>query len=671
MKHKRAVLLTESDATRKALIEQLREYLDDVDIIGHPIDQGDASLLDADLYIVSSALQYNELLRMGYDFSRKKVIIGKRTVNTEHLDQVVEIEAGTEVLLINDSEESAYDSIRILNYLGVNHINYVAYYPGIELDITKYSIAVTVGEIELIPNSVTQIIDIGTRIFDFSTIAKILIDFDMIDEKGGMFSIKYLQKIIRIAQNLSASKSRISELTENLKTVVDGLEEGLLAYDRNGKITVFNENLKKMLKPRSANSVGMKLNHVIFNQKILAYLMDMKNFDNKIITLEGEEVIIHKTKAMWKDVTIATFNASRPEAFAIGNNHHKIINKGFVGKYKMDDIVGESPAIKKVKEIAEKLAKTDMTILVEGESGTGKEMFASAIHNISNRSNAPFLGINFSALPDDLVESELFGYAEGAFTGAKKGGKEGFFEQANDGTIFLDEIGDISLKVQARLLRVLEEKEIMRIGGNKIQPVNVRVIAATNKDLSKLVEENKFREDLYFRLKMGFLQLPPLRQRREDISLILNQLIATSTIEDIRTSSEVSETLKNYDWLGNVRELKNTVIYMLAIKSGDVLTIDDLPQKSFFKTSKSAKTNDVISVYEPDRFELFILKTLYEQPGIGRKALSDLSYKNLVGMTENQIRGKLKRMDDEGLLERRKGRLGNVLTKTGRSLVEL
>jgi len=674
MYKKRAVLLTTSEVTRDALVNQLNEYLnDEIEIIGYDVEYGLDDMVDADLYIFSSSLQYNELLIAGYSFEGKNIVIGQRTVNTDHLDLIVGIPDKTEVLFINDSKESTLDSIEMLNELGVNHIKYIPFYPGSELTNVETTIGITQGEPGLVPDNIETVIDIGTRIFDFTTIAKILGAFGIIDSKGGMFSKKYLQKIIGIAQKLSQSRNRISQLSENLKNVIEGLEEGLLAYDSNGKITVFNEYLKRILKPRSSTTVGMKLNQVIFNKNLLTYLMDETRGENKVMTLDGEEVIIYKTNVSWKGVTIASFKPSRPGAFSNGNKRKKVINSGYIAKYTMDDIVGNSSLIKESKRIADKLAHTDMTILIEGESGTGKEMFASAIHNTSERKNSPFLAINFSALPDDLIESELFGYEEGAFTGAKKGGKEGFFEQADCGTIFLDEIGDTSLKVQARLLRVLEEKEVMRIGGNKIRPVNVRVVAATNKNLAKMVEENKFREDLYFRLKMGYVYLPPLRKRRIDIPLLLDQLISTSTIENVDISNEVYDELKEYDWLGNVRELKNTVTYMLAVKTGQSITLNDLPQKSFFKGKGQSvslpELTHSTSVYELDRFEKLIMNAIYDHPGIGRKSLSEMSYKSDLGMSENQIRGRLNKLEKEGLIKKKKGRFGTSLTHLGVKLI--
>jgi len=674
MNRKRAVLLTTTEVTRDALVNQLNEYLDnEIEVIGYTVERGLDDMVDADLYIFSSDLQYQELLMEGYSFESKNIIIGKRTVNTDRLDQIVDLPEKTKALFVNDSKESTIESIEILNELGVNHIEYIPYYPGAKFKKIDADIGITPGEMALVPDGVETVIDIGTRIFDFTTIAKILVAFGVIDDKGGMFSKKYLQDIIGIAQKLSVSKNRASELQDNFKTVIEGLEEGLLAYDSHGKITVFNDKLKRILKLKSSGTVGLRLNQVVSNQKLIEYLMDNDKHDHKIMTLEGEEVMIHKTQAAWKGVTIATFTASHSNSSVNGVMRKKVINSGYIAKYTMDDIVGESSLIKASKRIASKLAQTDMTILIEGESGTGKEMFASAIHNTSDRKYAPFLAINFSALPEDLIESELFGYEDGAFTGAKKGGKEGFFEQADGGTIFLDEIGDISLKVQARLLRVLEEKEVMRIGGNKIRPINVRVIAATNRNLSQMVEDKQFREDLYYRLKMGYIYLPPLRQRRDDIPLLLDQLLSVSTIEDVHISDEVYAELRKYEWLGNVRELRNTVTYMLAVKTDQIITLNELPQKSFFKDRnqerlQSEEDRDE-STNRLDRFEKFILNAIYDQPGIGRKHLSEKSYEAGLGLTENQIRGKLNKFEREGLIEKRKGRFGTSITETGEKMI--
>ena len=232
-------------------------------------------------------------------------------------------------------------------------------------------------------------------------------------------------------------------------------------------------------------------------------------------------------------------------------------------KYKPDDIIGESEKINEVKMQVLKASKVPATVLLRGESGTGKELFANSIHAQSSRKNKEFIRVNCAALSDTLLESELFGYEDGAFTGAKKGGKKGLFEVANEGTIFLDEISEISMSTQAKLLRVLQEKEIMRVGGTHSISIDVRIIVATNADLNAAVKNGKFREDLYYRINILPILIPPLRERKEDIPLLIKRFIVKINNEYGRNIGSISDdavkALIEYNWPGNVRELENVI----------------------------------------------------------------------------------------------------------------
>lgn len=232
-------------------------------------------------------------------------------------------------------------------------------------------------------------------------------------------------------------------------------------------------------------------------------------------------------------------------------------------KYSFEDIIGESDKIKEVKMQVLKASKVPATVLLKGESGTGKELLANSIHGLSSRKNKEFVRVNCAALSDSLLESELFGYEEGAFTGAKKGGKKGLFEQANGSTIFLDEISEISMNTQAKLLRVLQEKEIMRVGGTHTISIDVRIIVATNSDLNLAVKEGRFREDLYYRINILPITIPPLRERKEDIPLLIKEIIVKINGEYGRNIVSISDDalreLLDYNWPGNVRELQNVI----------------------------------------------------------------------------------------------------------------
>jgi len=246
-----------------------------------------------------------------------------------------------------------------------------------------------------------------------------------------------------------------------------------------------------------------------------------------------------------------------------------------------DDILGVSNAILAVKDCARRVASGDSTVLLLGESGTGKELFARAIHSASRRARGPFIAVNCGAIPETLLESELFGYEEGAFTGARKGGKPGKFELATGGTIFLDEIGDLPLPMQVKLLRVLEARSVERLGGTKSIPVDVRVVAATNSDLQELVSAGKFRRDLYYRINVVALRLPPLRDRPEDIEHLARAFVGKYAQRLGRQVTGISEEalriLKAYSWPGNVRELQNVIEYAVNLERGTVITPASLP----------------------------------------------------------------------------------------------
>lgn len=269
------------------------------------------------------------------------------------------------------------------------------------------------------------------------------------------------------------------------------------------------------------------------------------------------------------------------------------------------DFIGKSPKMMEVIKIVGKVAKSDSTVFIQGESGTGKEIIAKTIHGMSHRREKLMISINCAAIPESLVESELFGYEEGSFTGAKKNGSIGKFELADKSTIFLDEIGDMPLHVQTKLLRVLQENKVERIGGKKPIPIDIRVICATNKDIGKMVQQGTFREDLYYRLNIIPIELPALRQRREDIPDLINYYIDYYNQKlgkhIIGISEETKEALQGYDWPGNVRELKNIVEYLANMAESNVIQLSDLPDNIVFKSKRGFSNwslEEIMNEYE-------------------------------------------------------------------------
>ncbi|MGY0372214.1 sigma-54 interaction domain-containing protein [Clostridium sp. JNZ J1-5] len=294
-------------------------------------------------------------------------------------------------------------------------------------------------------------------------------------------------------------------------------------------------------------------------------------------------------------------------------------------KYNLNSIVGNSEEILECKNRVRKIVKVNSNILIYGESGVGKELFAHSIHNESERKERPFISVNCSAIPENLIESELFGYEEGSFTGAKKGGNIGKFELANGGTIFLDEIGELPIYLQAKLLRVLQEKEVHRIGGKKTINIDVRVISATNRDLKEMVKEGKFREDLYYRLNVLTLEIPPLRKRPKDIPLLVKELVDEFYKETglyRKIGEDVIEAFLNYDWPGNIRELKNVLEKICVIADDINVSIKDMPKyiiqnsmKNRWENSKTGLKNIMNSIEKE-----IILNTLKQCKGNKRKA---------------------------------------------------
>ena len=300
--------------------------------------------------------------------------------------------------------------------------------------------------------------------------------------------------------------------------------------------------------------------------------------DSRLITSEG---VLHCSVSVSPSMDYVT----RTLCVTLKKQKHLIdsVNKvsGNRAIYTFQDIYTRDPVMKKTIALARRYARYDVNILIEGESGTGKELFAQAMHNESSRAEGPFVAINCASIPRDLLERELFGYERGAFTGANREGKMGVFESANKGTVFLDEIGEMAFDLQAKLLRVLESGEFIKVGDTRPFKVNVRIIAATNRDLQKEIEAGHFREDLYYRLSVFRIQLPPLRERIEDIELYVRAFVKMfgpgvgKKIEEI--TPEYLGTLKKHVWKGNVRELRNVIERSMIIADGAVLTVSDLP----------------------------------------------------------------------------------------------
>jgi len=371
------------------------------------------------------------------------------------------------------------------------------------------------------------------------------------------------------------------EKAEILKSIIDFAYDGIFGVDKNGHITVFNPVAEKIIGVSAEKAIGRPVDDVVENSRI-SYVLKTGEAELSEIQHIGEiSIVTNRVPIVVEGEVIgvvATFQELEKIQKVEVQIRKKLFLKGHIAKARFADIIGNSKAIVQAKEKASQYAVVDSTVLILGETGTGKELFAQSIHNSSLREDKLFVAVNCAALPESLLESELFGYVDGAFTGARKEGRAGLFEFAHGGTVFLDEISEMSPKLQARFLRVLQEKEVMRLGDDRVIPVNVRVIAATNRDLYNQVEKGEFREDLYYRLSVLRLEIPPLRKRTEDISMLVSHFIEEKgtrlgkRVRDI--SNEALEKLVLYHWPGNVRHLENIIERSVVLCKRKEISVD-------------------------------------------------------------------------------------------------
>ena len=385
------------------------------------------------------------------------------------------------------------------------------------------------------------------------------------------------------------------KITEWVKIILDSLYDGILIIDSEGIVRYINPAYTRITKVKEEDIIGKKLSdvrkgsyltEVIKSGKLqlnvhrkmdeVEYIVNMVPIYGKKNKVLGGISLLNELNDVYK--LTEKLNLSK---IIIQNLKEHVKSLGS-GKYNFDDIIAVDKKSVEIKEFAKRIALTDSNVLITGESGTGKELYASAIHNFSLRKDFPFIPVNCASFEKSLIESELFGYEEGTFTGAKKNGKTGLFQLANGGVLFLDEIGELEYGLQGKLLRVLQEKSIRKIGGSKEIPIDVRLICATNKDLFKLMEEGKFRRDLYYRIAIIPLTIPPLRERKDDIPSLANKFISDLSQKykkDMFLSQEAIQLLKEYEWCGNIRELKNIIEFTFNMREEKVILKEHLPIK--------------------------------------------------------------------------------------------
>ncbi len=536
-----------------------------------------------------------------------------------------------------DDNMRPYDFQLIKEILNLSDEELYVYYYKNEDELKKY--------IACINNKYIDPVIVGTGAYTIDIARRYNMKAMMVHSKREAI-YKAFEEATRI---IDTTKKHI-QLSYMIDSFLKETSTGIIFLDKDEKITFISNNICDLLNINKCLFIEQHINYLIKNVDLFYEFTFNKN--SYCSEYNGKAFNVSKLPLTnSKDVLGYAISVDNAE-----NNFTKIVpvkkiiynNKGLRAKYKFDDIVGNTTSMYKLIERAKSFSKSDANILIIGESGTGKELLSSSIHNYSNRSTEPFVAINCASLPQSLLESELFGYEEGAFTGAKKGGKLGIFELAENGTVFLDEISEITLSAQAQLLRVLQEKMIMRIGGNKMIPINARVIAATNADLQQRIKLGTFREDLFHRLNVLNLRIPALRDRKDDIPLLINHFLEKySYKESIDIPNIFIQKLKSYNWHGNIRELQNFV-EKFVILSNDFPDKFKLLEELYFDLMNNEKYENKdsdmmqIEVSSLKEMEMQIIRKLYNECFDNKVNLA-----KKLGISRTNLWNKLKEMNLE------------------------
>ena len=666
---KRIIVITMGIPTREKICQQLEKMFEDrVEITPVLLSDPDVSKVKGDLRLFSTDTVANIFTQThGGELSSIPYVIAKRVINHKNIREIISLPEGSCVLLVNDTPGSAEEAVRQLIEIGLDHVEYETYHPS-KKNYMKCDCVITPGEEELVPYKAEKVIDIGSRILDIPTLYELASLMGEDTSKAQKLVTEYQKDIVHISRAIERQRIKVISSENLLDTILNTIDYGLAFVDDEGRILKINSYFKEMLSTREY------VIHRFLHEYIRLPDGKLKETESYMETMGEQEALLDIRKINGLNLSGFIVTANYAEKISkldhqIRRSYDKKIEKTMHG---FDEYLSVNPKVRFMINRAKKFAKTEATILIQGENGTGKEILAQGIHRESYRREQPFIPVNIVAISPQLLESELFGYEEGSFTGALKGGRKGLFEIADGGTIFLDEIGDAPMDFQTKLLRVLEEKRIRRVGALEEIPIDVRVVAATNKNIMSLVEGGSFREDLFFRLNILPLRTLPLRKRREDIPYLLKyfwdhngEKKGRIELEKTFEKKALEFLVHRYRWRGNVRELVNLVEYLRLIDEGQKITMEDLHH--YMLEDENEGTTEVLS-----REELWILRKVQQAGthGAGRKSLFEDAMEEGMPLGEGKIRGVLKELKDRGLLDGGKGRRGTVITKRGEILLE-
>ena len=564
--------------------KQVQELFGDyVEVRSYSVREGTISNIErADLYMMSTDAFDNREDVPQYIPIDAQISEIHVTYMWDTIKQLRAIPAGTKALFVNMTEKMVREATATLNQLGVNHIGFIPFYPGAE-PVEGIDLAITPDEERFVPSNVKTVMNIGHRCLTSETMieAALKLGLEELLETAGFQ--EYFSNVVTSTYNFDMMFTRSRRLESQFDILMEILDEGIIGINERAEIFAMNRKAEEITGLSRSLVLHKQASSALSYLPLLQCLKTKEKVEPKVIRINGVNVGVTVVPVLRKDdcigafATLLRFNDAENRQNELRN---QLMHKGYRAKYGFDDVVGVSDGIERTKQILRRMAATESPVLLIGETGTGKELFANAVHQASGRSKGPFVAINCAAMPENLLESELFGYEEGAFTGAKKGGRPGLFEFAHHGTLFLDEVEGMSPALQVKLLRVLQEHEIMRVGGNRIISIDVRIVAATNESLEEKVRDGSFRRDLYYRLNTLPVLIPPLRQRGEDVFLLMERF--NSELKgNFVLSNEVREIFRRYSWPGNIRELRNMAEYF-SFTGSPVITVENLPPTFVF-----------------------------------------------------------------------------------------
>lgn len=611
--------------------------------------------IDADAYLLTEETMLYAIKEKITNYNN--IILMYRSLAKKYLHKVSKLPKNANVLVVNDTYESSVQTLCSLYELGFSHVNLIPFDPNVSGSefYKDYKICITQNEMHLVPFHIQETINIGYREISFDTLLRLMMRLNLNFELTNRNLVRHIREIAE--PDIFIYNDYLNNFVKSYiyDSIINESPSALIVTNEIYHL-LFSNNKAKMLFNLKDNS---PLSDMLDSQ--LFRIIQGEAMPKEGIVINEVQYYIIKTPIMLMDEIMGYYIIFQNEKDLVDieiSARQLIEKKGLYAKYNFSDITHDSPAMSECINTAKTVALTDHTVLITGESGTGKELIAQSIHNYSKRRNMSFVAINCAALPESLLESELFGYESGAFTGARKNGKLGLFEQANGGTIFLDEIGDISPNLQARLLRVLQERQIMRIGSDRVIKINTRIIAATNKNLANEVEKGNFRKDLYYRLNVININIEPLRNRREDILPLMSKFLGQKYKQ---LSEPDKELLYKYTWPGNVRELESAAIHYNTLSKLPIYILNTLNISSNIPESSHLLQNIDI--------EREILKVVIENTqlfhGIGRMQLNTCLKAMQIHIGDANLRNVLQNLQDKGLITIGKGRSGTKITEAG------